>query len=94
MLTKYFTLVTVKFNPFSASAKPVRLFLARIPAQLKSGVAVNYKVLTSEEAALISVTFKDKHTMTADPEKMSFADVAAHFDTYSRQLKLKESISE
>lgn len=94
MITKYFTKVAVKFDPFAASAKPVRLFLARIPSQQKSGCAVDFKVLTNSEKPSVTVTFKDKHQMTADPEIMSFQDISAHFDGHSRQLALKQAISD
>lgn len=94
MITKYFTKVAVKFDPFAASAKPVRLFLARIPSQQKSGVAVDFKVLTKNEKPSVSVTFKDKHIMSGDPESMSFHDLSEHFDLHSRKLALKAAISD
>lgn len=94
MITKYFTKVAVKFDPFAASAKPVRLFLARIPSQQKSGVAVDFKVLTKNEKPSVSVTFKDKHVMDADPEAMTFQDLSEHFDQHSRKLALKAAISD
>lgn len=94
MITKYFTKVAVKFDPFAASAKPVRLFLARIPSQQKSGVAVDFKVLTKNEKPSVSVTFKDKHVMDADPEMMTFQDLSEHFDQHSRKLALKAAISD
>lgn len=94
MITKHFTKVAVRFNPFAASAKPVRLFLARIPSQQKSGCAVDFKILTNDEKPSISVTFKDKHVMKADPEDMSFQDLREHFDLHSRKLDLKAAISD
>lgn len=94
MITKYFTKVAVKFDPFAASAKPVRLFLARIPSQQKSGCAVDFKILSGDEKPYVSVTFKDKHVMDADPETMSFQDIREHFDQHSRKLALKAAISD
>lgn len=95
MITKYFTKVAVKFDPFAASAKPVRLFLARIPAQLRSGCAVDFKVLTKkEDKPEVKVTFKDKHVMEINPDKMTFQDLSAYFDTHSRKLALKQAISD
>lgn len=94
MITKYFTNVSVKLDPFAASAKPVRLFLSRIPGQQKSGCSVDFKILNNlSEKAQVKVTFKDKHTMIADPCKMSFQDLSAHFDTHSRKLALQEAIN-
>lgn len=98
MITKYFTKVTVKFDPFTASAKPARLFLSRIPAALRATCAVDFKVLTSASAAsekpIVEVTFKDKHSMKADPREMTFKEMSEHFDSHSRKLKIQESISE
>ncbi|OBA22442.1 hypothetical protein METBIDRAFT_40396 [Metschnikowia bicuspidata var. bicuspidata NRRL YB-4993] len=94
MITKYFTKVSVKFNPFSASAKPVRLFLARIPAQQKSGCSVDFKILENPaDKALVKVTFKDKQSMEIDPKNLTFKDLSSHFDTHSRKLALKEALS-
>lgn len=93
MITKYFTRVAVKFDPFAASAKPVRLFLARIPLQQRSGVAVDFKVLTKNEKPQVTVTFKDKHVMEADPEAMNFEDLSAFFDGHSRKLAIQQAIS-
>lgn len=97
MITKYFTKVTVKFDPFAPSARPARLFLARIPPSLKGQCQVNYKVLTADSAAaekpIIEVTFKDKHTLLADPATMGFTELSLHFDAHSRKLVLKDSIA-
>lgn len=94
MITKYFTKVSVRFNPFAPSAKPVRLFLARIPAQLKSGCSVDFKILENpKDQAVVKVTYKDKQTMEIDPENLSFKDLSSHFDTHSRKLALKETLS-
>ncbi|CUM67985.1 uncharacterized protein PRCAT00005699001 [Priceomyces carsonii] len=98
MITKYFTKVVVKFDPFSSSAKPARLFLSRIPTSMKGTCNIDYKVLTKEspinERPTIEVTFKDKHTMKADPETMEFKEVTEYFNGHSRRLALKEAISE
>lgn len=93
MITKYFTKVSVRFAPFSPTAKPARLFLARIPNQLKSGCQVDCKLLSNpSEKPLIKVTFKDKHTMEIDPSDKKFDDLSAHFDAHSRKLALKEAL--
>lgn len=94
MITKYFTKVSVRFNPFAPSAKPVRLFLARIPSQVKSGCAVDFKILNNpEDKAEVKVTFKDKEVLQIDPESKSFQDLSAYFDTHSRKLAIKEAIA-
>lgn len=93
MITKYFTKVSAKFNPFSATAKPARLFLARIPNQLKSGCQVDCKLLSSpSDQPMIKVTFKDKHTMEIDPTDKNFEDIRALFDAHSRKLALQEAL--
>lgn len=98
MITKYFTRVSVKFDPFSASAKPTRLLLSTIPLSMRATCKIDFKVLTASSAAkekpLIEVTFKDKVVMNADPQTMSFQDITDHFNTHSRKLALKDAISE
>ncbi|EGV66516.1 hypothetical protein CANTEDRAFT_112239 [Yamadazyma tenuis ATCC 10573] len=96
MITKYFNKVTVKFNPFTPGAKPARLFLSRIPTSLKAQCTVDHQVLTaaSKEKPIVQVTFKDKHTMSVDPETTSFVDLSNHFDNHSRKLAIQEAISE
>lgn len=96
MITKYFTKVSVKFNPFTPGAKPARLFLSRIPTSLKPQCAVDYKVLTelSKEKPVVEVTFKDKHKMEVDPEKVNFVELSNHFDSHSRKLAIKDAITE
>jgi len=97
MITKYFTKVVVKFDPFTASAKPARLFLSRIPSSMKGTCLIDYKLLTkatpTNEQPLIEVTFKDKHVMSADPEKMAFTEVTEYFNSHSRRLALKDALS-
>lgn len=98
MITKYFTKAIVKFDPFAVSAKPARLFLSRIPTSLKATCNVEHKVLTKDSPAsekpVILVTFKDKHVMNADPETMTFKEIQEHFNSHSRKLAIKESISD
>lgn len=98
MITKYFTKVSVKFDPFTASSRSARLFLARIPPSMKGACKIDYKVLTANspvsEKPIVEVTFKDKHIMKADPEEMNFKDLSVFFDSHSRQLAIKEAISD
>lgn len=97
MITKYFTKVTVKFDPFSPAARPARLFLSRIPPSLKGQCQINHKILTSSSPAseqpIIEVTYKDKHIMKADPRDMTYTELQQHFDGHSRKLVLKDSIA-
>lgn len=97
MITKYFTRVSVKFDPFASSAKSARLFLSRVP--LGPGACkVDYKVLTAQSPAadkpIVEVTFKDKFVMSADPAAMTFSELSAHFDAHSRKLAIRDAISD
>lgn len=98
MITKYFTKVSVKFNPFGPSARPARLLLSTIPLSMRGTCKIDFKVLTANSPAkdkpIIEVTFKDKAVMKADPETMNFQEVSDLFDAHSRKLALKDAISE
>lgn len=96
MITKYFSKVTVKFNPFTPGAKPARLFLSRIPTSLKPQCSIDFKVLGegSVDKPLVEVTFKDKHKMSVDPEKVNFVELSNQFDSHSRKLAIQEAITE
>lgn len=92
MITKYIKSVKVSFNPFLESGRSARLFLARMPQQVK----VDCKVLTktSTEKPSIEVTFQDKIVMQADPDLMSLNDLKELFNTHSRKLAIKEAIKD
>ncbi|KAG5420582.1 MRPL44 [Candida metapsilosis] len=91
MITKYFSKVSVRFNPFSPGAKSARIFLSRMPATAK----IDFKVINNpSDQQKIEVTFKDKFNMTADPSTMSVADLGDYFDAHSRKLAIKDSIQE
>ncbi|SCV02780.1 LAME_0H05160g1_1 [Lachancea meyersii CBS 8951] len=95
MLTKYFTKVVVRFNPFGKEAKCARLLLSAIPpAQRISGVTIQNELLTAESTKkpIVKITFKDKTEMEADPSTLNFKELGNHFDRHSRKLSLKESI--
>lgn len=96
MITKYFTKVSVKFNPFTEGAKPARLFLSRIPTSLKSQCSVEHKVLTgaSTDKPIVEVTFKDKFKLAVDPETTNFPDLASKLDNHSRKLAIEEAITQ
>lgn len=91
MITKYFSNVMIRFNPFSVGGKPTRLFLQRVP----QGTKIDCKVITKpSDKQEIKVTFKDKHVMTIDPSTMNFNDLADYFDAHSRKLAIKDSIQD
>jgi large subunit ribosomal protein L53 len=52
MLTKYITAVTATFSPFNAqSGKTVRSFLAMLPANARTTMALDVKMLGRADAA-------------------------------------------
>ncbi|CAH2445839.1 54S ribosomal protein L44, mitochondrial [Komagataella phaffii CBS 7435] len=94
MITKYFTKVSVKFNPFGPEAKGARLFLAALPSSLKKSCTINYEVLNSQsnKKPIIEVTYKDKKTLDVNPTSLNFNELSNLFDRHSRKLQLEESI--
>ncbi|CDK28861.1 unnamed protein product [Kuraishia capsulata CBS 1993] len=94
MLTKYFTKVTVRFNPFLKEAKPARLFLSSIPPSMRQSCIIDFKILSeqSKEKPIISVTFKDKEVLEVNPSEMNFADIADTFDRHAKKIRFKEQI--
>lgn len=95
MITKYFTKVVVKFNPFGPEAKAARTMLSQIPPKIRAQCDVNLEVLTkkSKNKPIIEVTFKDKEVMKGDPTQMKMDDFTNMFDRHSRRLLFKEEIS-
>ena len=60
MITKFMTEVSTKFNPFSACAKPARLFLSNLPPNARStGVKISSSLLArnSPEPSSLYVKF-------------------------------------
>mgnify|MGYP003362717982 CR=1 FL=1 len=96
MITKYFTKVIVKFDPFGPEARTARTMLSLIPPKLHATCDVNLEVLTksSKNRPLIEVTFKDKTVMKGDPKSMRMDDFAHLFDRHSRALQFKEEIAQ
>jgi large subunit ribosomal protein L53 len=92
MITKYFTSVKVRFDPFSPSSRPARLFLSRLPSHTK----VDLKVLPrdSTEEAFLEVTYKDKKVLKGDLNKMNIADLGQHFNSHSRKLAIEDAIKD
>ncbi len=95
MITKYFTKVVVKFNPFGPEAKSARIFLSQIPPSLRGICAVDFELLDaqSKNKPTVQVTFKDKTVMEGDPVTLKIADFANLFDRHSRKLQFQEEIS-
>ncbi|QPG73594.1 hypothetical protein FOA43_000906 [Brettanomyces nanus] len=96
MITKYFTNVVVKFNPFGPEARAARSVLSEIPPKLRTQCKVDLEVLTknSTNNPLVEVTFKDKTIMKGNPAQMTMEDFAHMFDRHSRQLQFKDDVSE
>ncbi|KAH3902806.1 probable 54S ribosomal protein L44, mitochondrial [Saccharomycodes ludwigii] len=97
MITKYFTKILTRFDPFGAEAKTARLFLSSIPPlQRNTTTSIKNELLTNNtkgnQKPLIKVTFKDKKEFEYDPSALTFKELGALLDRHSRQLSLKESI--
>ncbi|KGK36316.1 hypothetical protein BOH78_2012 [Pichia kudriavzevii] len=94
MITKYFTNVTVKFNPFGKEARCARSILSQIPPSLKNTCQVKLELIngSSKKQPIVQVTFKDNTVMGGDPRKLKLADFANMFDKHSKKLLFKEEI--
>lgn len=60
MITKFMTEISVRFNPFSACAKPARLFLTYLPADIRANgtsVTTTLLPLNSTEPSSLKVKF-------------------------------------
>ncbi len=60
MITKFMTEITARFNPFSACAKPARLFLTLLPPNARtSGTTISTTLLprASTEPSSVAVKF-------------------------------------
>ncbi|KAI5948620.1 hypothetical protein KGF57_005365 [Candida theae] len=65
------------------------------PSAELSATKIDFKLLNNpSDKQEIKVSFKDKHTMAADPSAMSVADLGDYFDSHSRKLAIKDSIQE
>ena len=55
MITQFITDVSVKLNPFSRSGNACRFFLAQLPANARTTMKINTKVLSrnSEEQSML-----------------------------------------
>lgn len=60
MITKFMSEVTAKFNPFSACAKPARLFLTQLPPNARStGMKITSSLMprTTKEPSSVYIKF-------------------------------------
>ncbi|KAF4123996.1 large subunit ribosomal protein L53 [Geosmithia morbida] len=97
MITKFMTEVTAKFNPFSACAKPARLFLTQLPPTARSmGVKINSTVLprTAKEPSSLYVKFKDGKEMNFQCDKITITGLVNECDRHSRSLQKKEDLED
>ncbi|KAI9904861.1 hypothetical protein N3K66_001390 [Trichothecium roseum] len=97
MMTKFMTEVTAKFNPFSASAKPARLFLTHLPPNARSqGMKININTLakSSTETSSLKIKFKDGKEMDFACDKISIKGVVNECDRHSRTLQKASDLAD
>ncbi|GAB0138888.1 hypothetical protein EsDP_00007110 [Epichloe bromicola] len=91
MITKFMTEVTAKFNPFSACAKPARLFLTYLPPNARAnGTSIHTTLLPrdSTEASSLKVKFtEDGKELKFDCGKFNIKGLVEEVDRHSRQLQ-------
>ncbi|KFG87616.1 ribosomal protein L44 [Metarhizium anisopliae] len=90
MMTKFVTEITAKFNPFSACAKPARLFLTFLPPNARAnGTSITTTLLprNSTEASSLRVKFKDGKELNFDCGKMNIKGLVEEVNRHSRQLQ-------
>jgi len=94
MITKYFTKLTVKFNPFGAEARCARSVLSQIPPSMNGICQVNLKLLSKEskEEPFVEVTFKDNTVMSGNPAELKLIDFTNMLDKHSKKLLFKEEL--
>ncbi|KAM0709377.1 hypothetical protein Q7P35_003415 [Cladosporium inversicolor] len=97
MLTKYLTSVTTAFSPFNPkSGKTARNFLAMLPPNARSTMAIDVKMLSQTQKSLpatLALKFKDGKEMNIDLEKMKIRDIQTEVDRHSRQLLRQEELN-
>ncbi|RMJ13222.1 hypothetical protein CDV36_007120 [Fusarium kuroshium] len=90
MITKFMTEVTAKFNPFSACAKPARLFLTFMPPTARAnGTTITTTILPrdSKEPSSLRVKFKDGKELDFNCQKINIKGLVEEVDRHSRQLQ-------
>lgn len=94
MITKYFTKISVKFNPFGPEARSARSVLSQIPPSMKGACQIDLELLNanSKNKPFVQVTFKDNTVMSGNPAKLKLADFTNMFDKHSKKLLFKEEV--
>ncbi|KAM4055155.1 ribosomal protein [Hirsutella rhossiliensis] len=90
MITKFMTEVSVKFNPFSACAKPARLFLTYLPPNIRAnGTSVSTTLLprNNPEPSSLRVKFKDGKEFNFNCAKTNIKGLIEEVERHSRQLQ-------
>ncbi|KAK4498938.1 hypothetical protein PRZ48_009449 [Zasmidium cellare] len=97
MHTKYLTAIKTTFSPFNArSGKTARNFLALLPPNARSTMAIDVKMLPKTKAgetATLELKFKDGKEMNLDLSKMKIRDIQVEVDRHSRMLRRAEDLS-
>ncbi|KAI5366328.1 Putative ribosomal protein L53 [Septoria linicola] len=97
MITKYITSVTTAFSPFNPkSGKTARNFLAMLPPNARSTMAIDVKLLPKAMAAkpaTLELKFKDGKQMSLDIEKLKIKEIQSEVDRHSRVLRRAEDLS-
>ena len=97
MLTKYITAVRATFSPFNGrSGKTARNFLAMLPPNARSAMAIDVKMLgrsASAQPASLELKFKDGKEMQLDLEKMKIKEIQEEVDRHSRALRRQEELT-
>ncbi|OAQ98195.1 hypothetical protein LLEC1_02304 [Akanthomyces lecanii] len=97
MITKFMTEITARFNPFSACAKPARLFLTLLPPNARtSGTNISTTLLprASTEPSSIAVKFKDGKELEFNTGKITIKGLVEEMDRHSRKLQKKADLTD
>ncbi|KAG0680094.1 39S ribosomal protein L44, mitochondrial [Pichia californica] len=94
MITKYFTQVCIKFNPFGPEARCARSVLSQIPPSMKGACKIDLELLSkdSKKEPFVQVTFKDSTVMNGNPAELTLADFTNMLDKHSKKLLFKEEV--
>lgn len=95
MITKYFTKVCVKFNPFGPEARCARSVLSQIPPSLKGVCQIDLELLNDKSKAkpFVQVTFKDNTVMSGNPAELKLADFTNMFDKHSKSSSSRKKLT-
>ena len=100
MQTRFLTQITTTLNPFSLTSKTPRLFLARLPPNIRNTVKVSIKQLprSSTESSTLVLGFKDGKEMSfvfeeGKEEGGKIGDVVAEVERHCRGLARKEDLA-